>query len=741
MSDDERDDRERSSDQETGANDWQEPSEPDPQAESEQTGFLVDESGDVEVVETDDPQDGSDEGIGGPEQDFGGIFSNAPFRGRERFQLTEPPFWSRSLRLLLLIGGIFYVGSVLPDVLMQGLSWWGLVELIGLPLIAALAVAYRAWKVPDQGLEIVFDADGLRMPKGADNPSYVDIDFHDLRSLVVMARGDSELVVIETESSRFIFSDGDFREPNGPRLLKDEIMRRVQNHPDGRAIVDRMEALEDRAKEASRNSTPVMYGLVGMVLAGYVIELWTGALSSQFGLVQLGANSAPLIAEGQWWRLISGNFLHGGFLHIFLNGLALFFLGMYIERLIGSWRFAAIYLVSAIGGALGSFWWTEAPLSVGASTALYGLVGAFGVLHVKYWREIPPPYRQTVQWWVVILGLNIGLSVLIPQIDAAAHFAGMGVGVLATLLVLVDMPDLRPSRDSALVVKILAGALTAVFAAGLGMAWNYAQYDHPGDRTTVFRYMVDQAEREQNSARLNRTAWSVAIDDDATSRQLDVAREAVETAIEMVEEDEDGAPDGARLAYRDTLATITYRLAMKADDESTRRERFAEAIEIERDVLRASRERRDDEESVLASTGEQDRTHRSQLARFLDAYHEEFGRYEVGDGLSEETTLELEARRESLALSVDLPTRAAARTELIGLAYGDGERLGAFRVCLPADHKGGIVDRFGPDHWSTGLAADSHVELVFTDTDRPMCDGDEPSVAYWPTAPEVRDWP
>jgi rhomboid protease GluP len=740
-SDEERDDGREASDGDERQNDRGRSSESDDPVESDDAGFLVDNSGNVEPV-------GSDEGIGGPEQDFGGIFSGGAFRGRQRFQLTEPSFWSRPLRLGLLVLGILYVGSILPDVLTGQLSFWILVGFVGVPLLAVAAVAYRAWKIPDEGLEIVFREEGIEMPKGADNPSYVDVDFHDLRSLVVMVRGESEALVMETEKRRFMFSSGDFREPNGPRLLKDAIMRRVKNHPDGQAIIDRMQALEERAREASQNQTPVMYGLLGMVIVGYVIELTTGALSSQFGLIQIGANSTPLIADGQWWRLISGNFLHGGFVHIFLNGLALFFLGMFIERLVGSWRFALVYLISAVGGAAGSYLWTGAPLSVGASTALYGLFGSFGVLHLKYWREIPPPYRQTIRWWIGIGGLNIALTLVVPGIDAAAHFAGLGVGVVATFLSLLDMPDLRPQFDAATWVKVAAGALTALFAAGLGMAWNYAQYEHPGDRTAVYSYMVERGEKNESATELNQTAWLIAVDPDSNVRQLDTAREAARSAIQMTDPSEAETDEQKRrareklVAFRDTLATVDYRLGMKGDDDETRREKFASAIRIERDVLREAR-KLEQEEGWIPSEwwASQEQTHRSQLARFLEAYHEEFGRYESGEGLSEEAALALEARQESLALRVDLPTRTAAQTEFIGLVFGEGDRLGAFKVCLAADAKGGIVERFGPNQWSTGMGPKSHIELAMTDTEEPMCSGDGKSVEYWPTAPDVRELP
>jgi len=719
-------------DEETNASD----AESEQGADRDETGFLADSTGNVEVLDSDDDSGGADQGIGGPEREFGGIVSGGPIHGRQEFQLRPPSFWSRPLRIFLVIAGIIFVGSVLPDVYTGGMSLWVLIGLVGIPLMIGAAVAYRAWKIPEEGLEITFEDESVRMPKGADNPSFVEVDFRDLRSLVVMARGESELLLMETEGHRFVFTGSNFREPNGPRMLKDEIIRRVRSHPESESILRQMEELEERARLASQNPTPVMYALLGMIVAGYIIEHLTGALSSQFGLIQLGANASPLIADGQWWRLISGNFLHGGFVHILMNGFALFVLGMWIERLIGSWRFLWIYLISALGGSLGSFLWTGAPLSVGASTALYGLFGAFGVLHLRYWREMPPPYRQTVTWWVVLMGLNVGISML-PMIDAAAHFAGMGVGAVATYLCLLEMSHLDPRHAASNWVKVPTAVLTAVFAAGLAMASNYAQYEHPGDRTTVYRYMVDRAQQNRSASELNRTSWMIATNPEATGQQLGLAERAAETALEINRKRDGGEyslwPYGEepyRLMYQDTLATVVYRLGLKAREDADRRQRFTEAIRIERRILRDLRDGTETD-AMLAQFDDLNRqTYRTRLGRFLQVYLQEFGRHEVGSAVPEGVELQLESRPESLALRLDLPRRAETTTELIGLVSNDNTRIGAVHVCVAEDGKGGIVERFAPNQWSTGLGAESRIRLARVDTDDPMC----------PEIPEGRDW-
>lgn len=700
-------------------------------------GFIVDDEGNVESIGSSDAS-GPFGGSGGG---FGGFGYGGPFRRRDRFVLTPAAFWSRPLRLLLLIAGIIFFANVLPNVFSSGLTLWRLIGLVGLPLAAAIGVAYRAWKLPKEPLEIVCGDEYIDMPKGADNPARVEVDYRDIRSLLVMARGESEILLLETEKHRFALSDRDFREPNGPRLLKDEIMRRIRNHPKHRSILERMRLLEEHARAASGNPTSVTYALIGSIVVGYVIQHVSGAWSSQFGLLQLGANSAPLVADGQWWRLVSANFLHGNFLHIFLNGIALLFLGISIERLIGSWRFLLIYLVTAVGGAAGSYLWTDAPLSVGASTALYGLVGAFGVLHVRYWKEIPPPYRQTVKWWVFILGINFALSAL-PAIDAAAHFVGMGVGVVLTFAVLLPLPTLDPTRDASIWIKVAAAAMTAVFAAGIAQASNYAQHDHPEDAATMVRGMAERGREAEEPSQLNQAAWMAATWRDAPAHVVRSAREASEEAIEIAEERE--APESALVQYRDTLATVRYRLGMKAEGEE-RREHLEEAIQIEREVVRSTRSLLT-EGDWLRLPRASDLTQaeldqfRAQLIRFLEAYESDFSQYVVGEPFGDRTTVRLEEGRGALALEVTVGGRTPAQAQLIAVV-GESRTVGAFSICLPADAKGGVIERFSSGETPGGIDSETPIRLVMTDAKSPDCVEGENSSTFWPLVRGIRELP
>jgi rhomboid protease GluP len=150
-------------------------------------------------------------------------------------------------------------------------------------------------------------------------------------------------------------------------------------------------------------------------------------------LVEFGAKYAPLIGMGQWWRLVTAGFLHGGLLHILMNCWVLFDLGAQVEDVYGASRMWVIYLVSSVFGFYVSAVWNPAAPSVGASAALFGLIGAMIALGVRHRNPMGAAIRGMYIRWAVY-GL---LFSLIPGIDMAAHIggivAGFGIAYLAGL--------------------------------------------------------------------------------------------------------------------------------------------------------------------------------------------------------------------------------------------------------------------------------------------------------------------
>ena len=169
-----------------------------------------------------------------------------------------------------------------------------------------------------------------------------------------------------------------------------------------------------------------------------------------------GVIQAVGVANGEWYRLITGGFLHGGLMHIGFNMYVLWMLGKQLEPAVGRLAFASVYVTSLLAGAFGVMLLDPSALTVGASGAVFGL---FGFALVAQWaRGINP--MDTGLGGVILL--NLGITFVIPNISIGGHLGGLVGGALAGLLLDVVRPKLGLPRwaGSALVL-----ALGVAFAA------------------------------------------------------------------------------------------------------------------------------------------------------------------------------------------------------------------------------------------------------------------------------------
>lgn len=151
-------------------------------------------------------------------------------------------------------------------------------------------------------------------------------------------------------------------------------------------------------------------------------------------LFDFGAKYRDAILLGQWWRLVTAGFLHGGLLHILMNSWALFDLGAAVEETYGAARLIVIYFAATVAGFFASTFW-HAGLSVGASAGIFGLIGAMIALSAQQRSPLGMAARSLYIRWAIyglVLGLLPGL-----RVDNAAHIgglvAGFGGGYLAGL--------------------------------------------------------------------------------------------------------------------------------------------------------------------------------------------------------------------------------------------------------------------------------------------------------------------
>jgi rhomboid protease GluP len=176
---------------------------------------------------------------------------------------------------------------------------------------------------------------------------------------------------------------------------------------------------------------PVTKLLLLAIVAAFGLQLW--GETSGTDLVAVGANERSAVLAGEYWRLLTSMFLHGGYLHLLLNAWALYQLGTLFERLLGSSRMLATYFVSGIAGSVASIVWTQAP-SVGASGAIFGLLGALISFLLRRREALSPAGKAILSQLVMWAGINLFLGFQMPGIDNAGHLGGLAAGFLAGLL-------------------------------------------------------------------------------------------------------------------------------------------------------------------------------------------------------------------------------------------------------------------------------------------------------------------
>ena len=186
-------------------------------------------------------------------------------------------------------------------------------------------------------------------------------------------------------------------------------------------------------------------------------------LNPQSELTRWGASLPAPMMQGQWWRLITAGFLHGGIFHILMNSWVLFDLGAEVEQLYGTSRMIVFYFVSTITG-----FWTSSHLgyhsSVGSSAGIFGLIGAMLAFGVTDRSALGSAVKSLYMRWV-IYGLVLSF---LPGVDFWAHVGGLSGGFIAGWL--ASTPRARLMWKEPL-LRVLAGVSIAITILAFGMLY------------------------------------------------------------------------------------------------------------------------------------------------------------------------------------------------------------------------------------------------------------------------------
>jgi membrane associated rhomboid family serine protease len=302
-------------------------------------------------------------------------------------------------------------------------------------------------------------------------------------------------------------------------------------------------------------------------------------------LIEFGAKNRLLIGSGDWWRLVTAAFLHQGFLHLAINMYALWVLGSFCEVLYGRARYLLIYLGAALGGSLASYYLTDQN-SVGASGAVFGLLGAALVLGFRHQKRLPAvmgrKLRGSLLFW---LAVNLALGMLIPVIDNWGHLGGL-VGGSALALFLGDLAFARGGQGLFARAAAATAAGLVLIALGAG-GWNRLTVSYQ----TLASWAMAMDTREEADDPVG--ALSLLEDAAAGAR----GREPWLLLVELERArtlDELGAPAqaaelAAAAATSPAFKHADYPWAVAAADRFAERKRYGDAEQLYRRVLSTRR--------------------------------------------------------------------------------------------------------------------------------------------------------
>jgi membrane associated rhomboid family serine protease len=217
-----------------------------------------------------------------------------------------------------------------------------------------------------------------------------------------------------------------------PKIDEQHINRINEGKPDKEAQEELPDFIDIFKPKEGYFITPILiFANVGIYTLMAIIGLGFLSFKGQ-DLLHWGANYGPLTKNGEWWRLITSTFLHGGLMHLLANMYGLVFVGIFLEPLLGKVKYIIVYLLAGIIASISSILWYEETVSVGASGAIFGLYGVFLALLLT--KVYPPDFAKSfLISTAIFIGFNL-LMGLTGGIDNAAHIGGLISGFIFGLI-------------------------------------------------------------------------------------------------------------------------------------------------------------------------------------------------------------------------------------------------------------------------------------------------------------------
>jgi membrane associated rhomboid family serine protease len=202
-------------------------------------------------------------------------------------------------------------------------------------------------------------------------------------------------------------------------------------HSNGRSMV----------RFSGLRKAPAVIAFIVLNVVAFLIEFRSDPSIGAYVLHRLGALEPQAVINGEYWRLLTALFLHGGWVHLLFNLFALYVLGPPLERSIGTFRFCVCYLISGLGSTAGVVALTFAGIIqsaqlIGASGSVMGIVGAWAGYLLRH-RHIPMVRRRLENILMIVI-IQTAFDVTTREVSMSAHLCGLAVGFVVGLIIAPD---------------------------------------------------------------------------------------------------------------------------------------------------------------------------------------------------------------------------------------------------------------------------------------------------------------
>jgi membrane associated rhomboid family serine protease len=385
------------------------------------------------------------------------------------------------------------------------------------------------------GRRILYELHGVEHPVHPTGPGRTFTRYEDITHLATSKRG----LWLGTQSAALLIPRGTFPAEQGPEQAYAELMARIEQGPGGAVQLAHIAEVEAIAQREGH--TAAVWGLAALCGVVFLVQLLVGS-----DVHEVGYHSGPLVSAGDFWRIVTANFVHAFPtvpVHMGVNLLGAIVIGGIAERSLGAIRTIVVMGASGLL-AMQLCSWLGYPPVVGASGIVAGLLGSLTWLEFFRAEDLPAWWRLPRRPLIGVLLASVLIDWFVPAFAGAAHIGGFFGGVLATWAV-AGRPvrsETSPGWVRGLAIFTLLIAFVGTAKAGIELA---TTEDYAARNLSVIAELPGVTPEE-----LNQRAWLIAIDEDSTQELLVAALRAAERAVELSERQES--------AILDTLAEVNF---------------------------------------------------------------------------------------------------------------------------------------------------------------------------------------